>query len=894
MQEELEFHLAMREKSLRELGMSPDDARAEAERQFGNFGAVRADCVTIDRERDRAMSRASLFADLRQDVAYAVRSLRHNIGFTAIAVATLALGIGANTSIFVLIDAVLLRRLPVPDPQELVVVGDASRVGGVSSGSPRPDLLSYRAYHALRDQNTVFSGMLASGRAPRLFVTEKPGEEPESPTGRIVSGNYFSVLRVPALLGRTFGPDEDGNVGASPVAVISYDWWQRRFDGNPNVIGRTIRVNNVGITIVGVAPQWFTGEIVGSRPSIWLPITMQPVIQPNDDYLKDSFVQWLLFVGRLRPGVTLEQAHSQIMTLLPRLLKETSNNADFTNQVDRNVKPKDVLVTDGSRGLSRVRQAFFVPLMTLMAGVGLLLLIVCANVANLLLARATARAREMNLRVALGAGRFRLVRQLLTESTVLALLGAAAGLLVGWWGSKLLVALTADGGTAIPINVAVGGKVAAFTIASALLSVFIFGLAPALTASRVRLADAMRAHSRSLAGMSARHGRISPTRAVIMAQVALSLLLLVGAGLLVRSMYSLQDADVGMDRDHLLVADLDTRTPGYIDAKFAPLADQLTQRVAQLPGVAAVSYSENGLFNGTESGSTVGVEGFVVSAREDSLVHWDEVGPNYAHTIGAHIVEGRDLQPSDRGKGATVVLVNRTLARFYFKDASAVGKWIKLDSTTYFIVGVITDAQDHDLRAEPVRRVYFPYLNPVEYGNLRLIVRTTGNPAALANLVRREVVAQDASIPIISIESLPALLRTSIRSERLVAKLATAFGILALLLAAVGLYGVMSYAISQRTAEIGLRVALGAQRGDVIAMVLRDALGVVVIGIGAGLALSLFVLRFLEALLFGVKPADPLSIVGAAVVLLLSGALAALVPAMRGSRIAPLEALREG
>jgi len=394
------------------------------------------------------------------------------------------------------------------------------------------------------------------------------------------------------------------------------------------------------------------------------------------------------------------------------------------------------------------------------------------------------------------------VRQLLTESTVLAVLGAAAGLLVGWWGSKLLVMLTADGGTAIPLNIAIGGKVTAFTIAAALLSVFIFGLAPALTASRVQLADAMRAHARSLTGMSARRGRVSPTRAVIMAQVALSLLLLVAAGLLVRSMYSLQGVDIGMDRDHLLVADLDTRTPGYLEGRFAPLADELTARVARLPGVASVSYSENGLFNGTESGGTASAQGYTPSSQQDSVIRWDEAGPDYVRTIGARLIEGRDFTSSDRGPGASVVLINETLAHDFFKGASAVGKWIRMDSLTYTVVGVIADAQDHDLRSEPVRRAYFPYLNPIEYGNLRLIVRTTGNPAAVANLVRREVVAQDRSIPILSIEPLRDKLRTSIRSERLVAKLAIAFGILALLLAAVGLSGVMSSPISQRTAEM--------------------------------------------------------------------------------------------
>jgi predicted permease len=381
---------------------------------------------------------------------------------------------------------------------------------------------------------------------------------------------------------------------------------------------------------------------------------------------------------------------------------------------------------------------------------------------------------------------------------------------------------------------------------------------------------------------------------VIAGQVALSLLLLVGAGVLTRSMWSLQNADVGMDRDHLLVIDLDARGGSYMGDRFVLLAQQLAERFQRIPGVASVSYSENGLISGTESQSTVGVEGFLARTAEDSLINWDEAGPAYAHTIGSRVLEGRDLTSQDRNP-ARVALVNESFARYYFHGAPAVGRHIQMDadSAGYEIVGVIADAQDHDLRAAPVRRAYFSILNPIETGPLRMIVRTSGNPAAVASSVRREIVAQDANLPISSIDPLSALLKESIRTERLVAKLAVGFGTLALLLAAIGLYGVMSYAISRRTGEIGLRVALGAQPSDVVRMIVWDGTRLVIAGLIAGFVITIFAVRLLRGQLYGVGALDPLALSTAVGVLLASGTLAALIPALRGARVTPLDALRE-
>ena len=900
--DELRFHLEMRAQRLMLAGLSPDAARAEALRQFGDLGAVRESCVTLDMERDRAMARANLLAELRQDLAYALRTLRRNAGFAAVVVLTLGLGIGANAAIFTLVNAVVLRKLSVPEPDRLVAVGDPARVSSLSQGAPRTDLISYPMYRDLRERGGGFvSGLLASGRTGQIDVRVQggagarptTGDDPEHPRGRLVSGNYFSVLGVPSQRGRTFDGSEDAAAGAAPVVVISDGYWTRRFGRDPRAVGATLTINGAGFTIIGITPPGFDGEIVGQRTDLWIPATMQEVIAPNRRALQDRGTGWLLLLGRLAPGVSLAQAEAGLGALVRQILEE---NAPAGQPAAREAARREqVYVSSGARGFSRVRSTYAGPLMTLMAGVGILLLIICANVANLLLARSVARSREIGIRLAVGAGRGRLVRQLLTESLVLALLGAGAGLAVAMWGSRLLLALATDGAAgSLPLDVGLDVPVVAFTALLSVLAVALFGLVPALRASAVDLATTIRAGSRAVGDRGASGGG-GGGRVLIPTQVALSLVLLVGAALLVRSLQRVQDAEVGLDRDHLLIVGVDAAARGYRGDRLSALSLELTERLTRIPGVAAVSFSENGIFSGTESMTTLAVPGFTMRSPDDSMAYYDQAGPGYVHAIGGRLLEGRDLTAQDVRGAPRVMLVNETFARFYFGGESAIGRTVTIDDTIAFqIVGVLADTRDHDLTAAPVRRVYLSYLQRAteEPGTLNYEVRTAGDPAAVIAQVRREVRAQDASLSIYDIHPLTELMRQSIREQRMLARLAAGFGALALLLAAVGLYGVMTYAINRRTSEIGLRVALGAQRADVIAMVLRDALRLVAAGALVGVPLALAAARLLRSQLHGVGTTDPIAIGLALAVLAGSAVAAAWLPALRASRLDPLVALR--
>lgn len=897
--DELAFHLETRTQRLIAAGWTPDAARQEALRQFGDVDGVRRNCVIMDQQRERAMRRTDLAGELQQDIWYALRTLRRNMGFTIVIVCALALGIGANTAIFTLIDAVLVRSLPVSHAEQLVAVGDPVRVSSMSNGSPRTDLLSYPLYKDLRDQNQVFSGVLASGRTGRADVRIEAGAgEFEHPRARFVSGNYFSLLGVPAIAGRTFDASADDVPGASPVATISYGYWTQRFHNDPSAIGRAITVNNLKITIIGVTPPAFSGEIVGAATDMWLPLGMQDALHPNQRILDDRMTSWLLVLGRLKPNATLALAEQQ----LPPLIKQDiiAHTTAQTAKAFFETAPK-FYVSSGARGFSRVRDTFHAPLLTLMTGVALLLCIICANVANLLLARSIARGREMAVRLALGADRSRLVRQLLTESAVLALLSAGAGLLIAWWGSHALLAMASDS-RPLPLNLGLNITVLAFTLAVSMLAVGLFGLAPALRASRVDLASTMRAGAHSVAGSAlGNRGQRAPLGKLLIAgQVALSVVLLLGAAMLVRSLRNVQSIDVGLDRDHLVILDVDMVSRGYQGARLANLVHTLRDRLLAVPGVADVAYSENGVFSGTESETTVEVPGFNAASVNDTIIAYDQVSPNYVRTLGARLVQGRDMAASDEGKPPRVGLVNQALADFYFPNQRAVGKFVHFnDSIAVEIIGVLADTRDHRLDGRPARRMYFPYVHTDtssgqlgQPGSLRFEIRTTGDPAASVQLVRRAVRAVDPSLPIDGIDPLPTLMRDSIRQEWLVARLATVFGGLALLLASVGLYGVMTYAITRRTGEIGLRVALGAQRGDVVRMVLFDALRLVGLGVVVGMPVALWSTRLLKTQLHGVEMADPISIGVAVSVLVASAVVAVLIPAMRAARVSPIVALR--
>ncbi len=776
--DELAFHLEQRVQRLIDAGMNPDAARREAVRQFGDLAAVRDSCIDLDEQRERARRRINMMSELQQDVVYAIRTLRRNIGFTAVIVVALAIGIGANTAIFSIIDAVLVQTLPVDHPEQLVSVGNPTRVNSMSGGSPRVDLISYPMYKDVIAQNQVFSGVLASGRAGRIDAhIDGTSGEFEHPHGRFVSSNYFQVLGVHALQGRTFDPNGDDVPGSTPVTTMSYGYWTRRFHNDPSAIGRTILVDGMKLTIIGVTPAYFTGEIVGATTDLWLPLGMQDALQPNQRLLNDRTGSWLLLLGRLKPGVTLMQAQQQIKQLLQQSVA-THGKPDRAKSFL--ASKNTYFIESGAKGFSRVRDTFHAPLFTLMIGVALLLCIICANVANLLLARAIARGREMAVRRALGAARGRLVRQLLTESAVLALVSAGVGLLVAYWGSRGLLVLSADGG-ASAVHLAMNANVLAFTLVTSMLAVALFGLVPALRASRVELATTMRSSAHSVAGsaLGGRGQRAPLGKVLIAGQVALSLVLLIGAAMLVRSLKNVQNVDVGLDRDHLVVIDLDITTRGYRGAQLANTVHVLRDKLAAVPGVAAVTFSENGIFSGTESSTTVQVPDFVARTPDDSAVAYDLVGPGYSKGIGGRLIAGRDFEPSNEAGLPRSIVVNEAFAKFYFPNQSVVGKFIHYsDSVTMQITGVLADTRDHTLESAPLRRMYFSYLhapdslNVGDPGSLRFIVRTVGDPTSLVQQLRGTVAETDPSLPIDGVDPLLALMHQSIASERLVARLA--------------------------------------------------------------------------------------------------------------------------
>jgi predicted permease len=833
---------------------------------------------------------------LWQDIRFGARMLAKHPAFTVIAVLTLALGIGANSAIFTVIDAVMLRALPVQDPQQLVVLGKPSRVHSWSSGTPRADIFSYPLYREVSAHNEVFSSVLASGRLDNLQILLAGG--PEKITGRLVSGNYFETLGVPALLGRTLTSEEDRARGSDPVLVISYAYWQRRFSGDPSVIGRTVRLQNYPFTIIGVAPPGFFGDVVGDRPDLWAPMMMQPQLMPGRDFLESANISSLLLIGRLNPGVTIEQARTNVNSIMKQALTVTlvsRLSTDDRKAIQRD--PLSVEVSPGSRGLSRLREDFATPLLLLMAMVALVLLVACVNVANLMLSRSASRQREMAVRLAIGAGPRRIIRQLVTESLMLAFLGGGLGLLLANWGSSVLVSLAnSNRNVSNPLSLTLDWRVLGFTGGVCLFCGLLFGLAPAVRFLRVKPGLALKEGARdSGAGSKGGVGRV-----LVSSQIALGVLVLMTAGLLVRSLRNLQGFDLGYSRDQLLLARVDLVASGYKGPAILNVTREVLAQVGNLPGVRGVTASSNGLFSGSESTDAIRVEGFASNDEHDNAANDDQVGPNYFSTIGVPIVLGRDISAQDFSAGAHVAVVNETFAKFYLGGRNPLGHKIHVQDSEhpgqppFEIVGVARDVRDHDLRAPVPRRMYAP-LSSAAFdlsGAINFEIRAVGNPQALVNTLRSTIHDLNPNLLVDNVETAGALVTDNLTSQVLVAKLSAFFGALVLILVCVGLYGSMAYSVSNRTREIGVRMALGAPQSNVIWTVTREACLVLVIGVTAGIPLGIATTRLFKTMLFGVSKSDPSSIGGAIVMLVIICLLAAIIPARRASRVDPLVALR--
>lgn len=845
---------------------------------------------------------------LFQDIRYAVRTLAKSPAFTIVAVLTLALGIGANTAIFTLINSILLKTLPLPDVSNLVIVGDPVTVHSRSQGTPVLRYYSYPLYREFRDNNTVFSEMFASGDLRRIEMTLAEGANhsaPEITRGRIVTGGYFSVLGVNAILGRTITPEDDKTPGSSPVAVISYRFWTRRFSQDPGVVGKTVRLNGYPFTIVGVTPAGFDGEVVGDVQDMWLPMMMQAQIMKGREWLEDPSSSWLQIMARLKPGVSIEQAKANINLVFDQALKGSFGAKVPIDDREALLKSHPQIdVSAGGRGLSGLRGQAEKPLILLMIMVGLVLLIACVNVANLLLARASTREKEIAVRLAIGAAPRRVLQQMLTESVLLALLGGSVGLFIANWGTRILLTLAlgkpSDSFTPSAVervNVQPDLHVFGFTAAICLLTGILFGLVPALRALGVQVTPTLKERSLASGTRTVRSGW-GWGKLLVAGQVTLSLLVLFAAGLMVRTLRNLQNVDLGYNREHLLVVSVDPISAGYKPPQIVALSRQLIEAFAAVPGVRAATLSENGLFNGSESGDDIIVEGFTAQNDKDKLAANDQVGPNYFSTVGIPILLGREIGPQDTESSPRVAVINETMARFYFHDGNPIGKKIWIDTqkerqTPIEIVGVVRDVKDHDLREPAQKRFYRPIFQRMDQVSaFNFEVRAAGDPSAVADSLRRTVQSTAPTVPIFGVKSVNELATRTISNEVLIAKLSSFFGALALLLAAIGLYGLMSYAVAGRTREIGLRMALGAQRTNVLWLILREALLLVVTGVVVGIPVALLSSQLLNAMIFGLKSTDPLSMLLVVLVLGAIAALAGFIPARRATKIDPMVALR--
>jgi predicted permease len=842
-----------------------------------------------------------VIADLWQDLRQGARTLRRAPGFTLLVVLTLGLGIGANTAIFSLVNAVILRPLPVRAPGQLVTFADATRGPSRHLGEPpnepegRLSMYTYRFYQRLVAEAHGFEGIVAQEAVvTRSIVGGDDGRSADRADGRCVSANFFGVLGVGAALGRGFLPDDETTLGANPVVVLSHGFWRRRFGGNLRAVGSHLTINGTGYTVVGVMPAGFTGADVGSDTDFWVPITMQAQLT-RDGLDPLARYYWSLDVlGRLGPDVSLARAQAEVDLIYRRWLTEDPVGAKSFDK-----SPEHVLLDSAATGLSPVRGNFREPLLVLLAGVGLLLLIVCLNVAHLLLARALKRQRELSIRTALGASRGRLLRQLLAEGALLAVLGVGVGVLLSRWLGDALVSLAADGEWQRPlvIDVAPDGRVLAFTAGLGLATALVVGLLPAWQASRANVQTALRMTVTSVAGGPRRLA----SRLLLMSQVAFSLVLLVGAGLLAGTLGKLRQVQTGLDESHVLLATLNTPVAGLDEAEAVTFYGEVQRRVAALPGVRAVGLSLSQLLTGNTYGWPFSSPGQTTGPSD--CCTFNMVAAGFFEATGMPVVRGRSLAATDVAGSPRVAVINETAARKLFGSVeAALGKPLRAGrlkdnaNPIMEIVGVVRDATGEDLRDPAPPVVYWPAAQghslPSHLFLTGLQVRAMGDPALLTEGVRAAVREASSSIPLLEIRTLKRQVERRLLQERLLASLSTAFGLAALFLVSIGLYGVISQWAGQRTSEIGVRMALGATAGGVRWLVLRQAFGLVLIGLGVGVPASLAAVRLLEGMLFGVAPMDPLTVIGSALAMLAVATVAAYLPARRASRIDPMTALR--
>ncbi len=805
-----------------------------------------------------------------QDLRYSLRTLFKRPGFTFVVVTTLALGIGANATIFTWIKAVLLASLPgIDQPEQLVEIWGATRNNsGLSS--------SYVDYLDYRDRNETFSGLIAHQVLP---LNLGRSGKPERVRGAIVSGNYFDVLGVKALIGRTFLPEEDRTPNTHPVVVIGYGLWERRFGADPNVLGRTITLNEHDFTVIGVAPKDFGSPYAGLALDVWTPVMMKDYVARPHFSLTDRGSRWLMVMGRLKLGATVPQAQANIAAIASHLEHEYPQ----TNE------QLGIAVYSVMQSPFSLKQNMRPALAILMAAVAVVLLIACANVANLLLVRAASRRKEIALRLALGGSRARLVRQMLTESFVLASLGAALGLAIAYWTARSLVAFLPPYTNRASFDTRPDAVVFAFTLGLTVVTTLLFGLAPTLHASKQDLVTAMKDNTATV-GRGPR--RVSLRHALVITQVALSMVALISAGLFVRSLREAYKADPGFDPHGVLLASFDPFLNGYDEIRGREFYRRLVERVRTVPGIESATLARRlPLTDGGIAFANAAIDGYAPAKDEDMRLNYETVGPQYFQTMRIPFVHGRDFDERDQEGAPGVVIINETMARRYWPGGDALGRRLKLTKDWLEIVGVAKDVKNRSLNEAPQPFLYLPLFQDYR-SNMILVARTAVEPEKMFQPVRAEVAALDPEIPMFDAKTLEEHVGISLFLQRMAATLLSIFGLLALSLAAIGLYGVMAYSVSQRTRELGIRVSVGAERRDIFKLILGQGLAMSVVGLFVGLIAALAVTRLTANLLYGVTATDPVTFIVIALLLLCVTLLACYFPARRATRVDPMIALR--
>jgi predicted permease len=876
---ELRSHLELEAEEQREAGLSAAEARYAARRAFGNTALIK--------EVTREMWRATSFERLIQDLRYAIRVLLRSPGFSTVAVLSLALGIGANTAIFSLMNTIMLKMLPVKDPARLFLISH-SGPGNISESSNFP------LYVNVRDHNAVFSDLCAVNL--NQWRVEAGGAT-ETTLGQVVTGNYYSVLGVKAIRGRTLTPEDDRVLKGSPFAVISHSFWRRRFGLDPAVLGKTLTISGTPFTIVGVTPPEFFGLQPGHIADVTVPMSMHDVVGVGTGASLDNGEGlWALpMIGRLKPGVSPQEARANLDVMFQRFMSDGS--MPFIAARRRQIWER-VELTPAGNGLPQLRREFSLPLRVLMAMVGLVLLIACANVANLLLSKAAARQKEIAVRLAIGAGRVRLVRQLLTESLVLAGVGGALGLCFAWWGSNFLLTFLPRERVPLVLRTVPDAQVLLFTAGLSIVTGILFGLVPAMRATRIDLSPALKESAR---GLMRGGSRLSLAKGLVVAQVALSLLLLTGAGLFVGTLKNLKTVDTGYSRANILLFNIDTygtryagRSPEAVN-RLSTLYAEILGGLQATPGVSTASLSAVSPISGEGNTRPVNISGFAPRSRDDLVISLNWIGTRYFDTMGIPLLMGRDFTAADANSSQKVAVVSESMASFYFPGQNPLGKrfdiGLKPAGGQIEIVGVVKNLKFDDLRGEAARIVFVPYFQDAPRA-MTFAVRTAVNPEQLISAVRGRMRSIASDVPVTQVRTLQAQIDDALVQERLIAVLSGFFGSLAIVLASIGLYGVMAYAVRRRTAEIGIRMALGASAADVVWMVVRETLLMILAGIMIGLPATMALTQLVSKLLFGLPPNDLPTLIAATVLLAAAAILAGYLPARRVAHVDPMMALR--